>query len=275
MTAPIWNDERVQRWLSKVDGLENELAPVSDVLFDAAGLEPGQQVLDVGCGAGSTTRRAAEAVGPLGSVTGLDISPAMIDAARGRAAGSPITWVVADVVEHEFAAAAYDVVLSRFGVMFFSDPREAFGKLAAATRVGGRLRLAVWRPPGQCPLFDVPYDAVTSALRSRGIDYADPPAVAASLGEPARTRTLLGDAGWSDVQFAPSDVSLYVEGRGPLEQVVENTLDQGRVRMLLEHQPPEVVDIARAALRLALAPRYDGLGVPLPGGFMIISATRR
>ena len=275
MTVPVWDEVRVQRWLSRIDGLEAELAQVSEVLFAAAGLQPGMDVLDVGCGVGSTTRRAADAVAPDGSVTGLDIGPAMIDAARREAGSRPIRWVTADVVTHEFAEAAYDVVLSRFGVMFFSDPPTAFAKLAAATRSGGRLRLAVWRLPGQCPLFDVPYDAVTAALQAHGIAYEEPPTIASSLGDPDRTGALLSGAGWSDVEFAPSDLPLYVEGPGPFAEVLENVLDQGRVRMLLETQPADVVDIAREALRRELTPRYDGTGVPLPGGFMIISATRR
>ena len=100
MTQPQWDDVRVARWLGKIDALEAELQPVSDALFDAAALAPGMAVLDVGCGAGSTTRRAAEAVAPDGRVTGVDIAPAMIAEAARQEAGTAIEWVVADVVDH-------------------------------------------------------------------------------------------------------------------------------------------------------------------------------
>ena len=106
MTQPQWDDVRVARWLGKLDALEAELQPVSDALFDAAALAPGMAVLDVGCGAGSTTRRAAEAVAPDGRVTGVDIAPAMIAEAARQEVGTAIEWVVADVVDHAGATPA-------------------------------------------------------------------------------------------------------------------------------------------------------------------------
>jgi SAM-dependent methyltransferase len=275
VTAPVWDEERVRRWLGKLEGLESELAPVSDVLFDAAQLKTGMDVLDVGCGAGSTTRRAADLVGPGGSVTGLDISPAMIDAARRLAGDRPIRWVATDIVADGLPAAAFDVVLSRFGVMFFTDRLAAFTRLAEATRPGGRLCLAVWRLPGQVPLFDVPLTAVTSALRAEGITFAEPPAIASSLGDQESTGSLLQAAGWSDVAFQTSDLPLYLNGPGSLDTVVEEAFDQGPLRMVMQDQPESAFDIARTALREALAPLHDGTGVPLPGGFMVVTAVRR
>jgi SAM-dependent methyltransferase len=232
-------------------------------------------VLDVGCGAGSTTRRAADLVSPGGSVTGLDISPAMIDAARRLAGDRPIQWLATDIVEDGLPAAAFDIVISRFGVMFFTDPLAAFTRLAEATRPDGRLCLAVWRLPGQVPLFDVPLTAVTSALRDEGIAFAEPPAIASSLGDQESTGRLLRAAGWSDVTFQTSDRPLYLNGPGPLETVVEEAFDQGPLRMLMQDQPASAFDIARPALREALAPLHDGTGVLLPGGFMVVTAVRR
>ena len=164
MTVPIWDDERVQRWLDRLDGLEAELALVSEVLFAAAELQPGMKVLDVGCGAGSTTRRAADAVAPDGSVTGIDIGAAMIDAARRAAEDRPIDWVVADVVTYDFGDTAYDVVMSRFGVMFFLDPVASFRHIRGALTPGAAVVLAAFRSPAENAWTTGPVAAVRGLL---------------------------------------------------------------------------------------------------------------
>ena len=170
-----WSGERVARWLRQAPGLERQLAPVSEVLFEAARLRPGESVLDVGCGTGPTTFAAARAVGPTGRVWGLDVSGEMLAAARAvageraDAAAAPVDWVEADAVTWLAEAAAHDVVLSRFGVMFFSAPLAAFTNLARATRAGGRLAFASWRRRDESELFAVPLHATLGVLRSRSI----------------------------------------------------------------------------------------------------------
>ncbi|MDZ4236127.1 MAG: class I SAM-dependent methyltransferase, partial [Dietzia sp.] len=127
--SDLWTPERVARWLQQSEGIERQLAPASAVLLDTAALQPGERLLDVGCGTGPTTRDAAAAVGPSGRVTGLDISADMIEAARSVSPES-IDWIVADVATWDPPPGAWDVVISRFGVMFFADPVTVFANLA-------------------------------------------------------------------------------------------------------------------------------------------------
>src|SRR4051812_19646648 len=164
--ASHWDGDRVARWLRQAAGVEGQLAPVSDVLFAAARLQPGESVLDVGCGTGPTTYAAAAAVGPTGHVCGLDISGEMLAAAASAppadadpAASAPIEWLEADPVAWSPPGPDRDVVLSRFGVMFFSDPAAAFANLARATRAGGRLAFACWQRRDESDLFRVPFEA--------------------------------------------------------------------------------------------------------------------
>ncbi len=146
------------RWQARVGGLK----PVADVLFAAANLRTGERVLDVGCGTGVTTHWAAREVGPSGRVVGLDISADMLAAAAAEPArdgAAPVEWVTADAVTWPPTPDAFDVVLSRFGVMFFSDPTAAFTRLATATRSGGRLAMTVWARRDDSDLFAVPLRA--------------------------------------------------------------------------------------------------------------------
>src|SRR5262245_38950827 len=160
-TSPdAWPDDRAERWVRMADRLERQLAPVGDRLFRAAELERGERVLDVGCGTGPTTRRAAALVGRDGSVTGVDISPEMLAAARRAEAlgedAAPIQWVVADAANWDPGPARFDVVISECGVMFFSDPSVAFANLARVTHEDGRFCAAAWAERTRSPLFELP-----------------------------------------------------------------------------------------------------------------------
>src|SRR5262249_13867713 len=153
--------ERVERWIRQAPGLERQLAPVSDLLLEAARLRAGESVLDVGCGTGPTTIAAARMVGPRGRVGGLDVAGAMLGAAAtaaSRAGGdaAPIEWIEADAVTWTPDGPPRDVVISRFGVMFFSDPGAAFANLARATRANGRLAFASWQRRDDSATFAVP-----------------------------------------------------------------------------------------------------------------------
>jgi SAM-dependent methyltransferase len=156
----------------------------------AAAVQPGEDVLDVGCGTGESTREAARAGA---TALGVDVSEQAIAKARELGGAS---FEVADAQTHPFPAAAFDVVLSRFGAMFFADPPAAFANLARALRPGGRLVLLVWQERDRNEWYSVLHDAVAPGT-------TPPPAGPHfSLGDPARTRALLEGAGFGDVECA-------------------------------------------------------------------------
>jgi ubiquinone/menaquinone biosynthesis C-methylase UbiE len=272
-----WNDdERVRRWIIGARQREGQMAPVSAELFAAADLQPGEAVLDIGCGTGTTTTQAARVVGASGHVTGSDISPVMIDTARESSDVQGITWLVADAETYDFGEASQDVVISRFGIMFFPDPVAAFANLAGATRPGGRLVAAVWQTRDKVPLFDLPYATAASVLDRLGLAY-EPVGIAdsqCSLGSHDRVVAVLEPAGWRAIETRPTEQTVHVGGSLSPAEAAAVALDLGPIRGLIEGRPDDVRDQVRIALAAAFEPFFDGIGVAVPGGFMIVTARR-
>ena len=177
---------------------DSELRAYQERLRAASGIGPGDHVLDIGCGAGQSTRDAARAAAP-GRALGVDVSAPMLERARRLATAEQldnVTYEYGDAQVHPFDPGHFDVAISRFGTMFFSDPAAAFGNIAHALRVGGRLVVLVWQSHERNEWAT----AVDAAL-----DAPAPPADtddAFSLGDRAATARLLEGAGFRDVVFS-------------------------------------------------------------------------
>ncbi len=274
-----WEGERVARWIRQSAGLERQLEPVSGPLFGTARLQPGERVLDVGCGTGPTTRRAARDVGADGAVTGLDVAAPMLERAaeiRTEPGVATIEWVVADPSAWDPGEARFDVVLSRFGVMFFDDPAAAFAALARATVPGGRLHVAVWARRDRSELFELPLHAALTAVGNEaGADVPPVDGGPFSLGKEAEVRALLESAGWANVVWDEQEVSLLMGGGlSPAEAAVAS-MDFGPTRVVATNLDDEARDHMVAAITEAYQDHLDPDGhVTLGGTIIIVSATR-
>ncbi len=141
-----WNGAAGQRWADRQAAQDVLLQPVFDVLIDRARPASGERVLDIGCGSGVTTVAFAQRVGPSGCVLGVDVSAPMLDRARQRAPkGMPLDFELADATVHPFKPEDFDLLVSRFGVMFFADPALSFANMRKALRRSGRMAFACWR----------------------------------------------------------------------------------------------------------------------------------
>jgi SAM-dependent methyltransferase len=182
---------------------DEELRAHNARLRGATGVRAGDRVLDVGCGAGQTTRDAARAAAP-GRVLGIDVSAPALERARrltDEEGLDNVAYEQADAQVHPFAAASFDVAISRFGVMFFSDASAAFGTLARALRPGGRVVLLVWqrREDNEWAV------AIEDALGGATLDYSD----AFSLGDRAVAGDTLVRAGFDAIAFEDVDEPMY------------------------------------------------------------------
>jgi len=168
---------------------------------DALAPRPGQEIADVGCGPGTTTVELARRVQPDGSVTGVDVSVRMVEAARARAASAGLDDVRFEVTDPGAGPiGSFDGIHSRFGVMFFDDPSAAFTNLARSLRPGGRFAAVVWAELDANPWIFVPTlfaaGPLGAALTIPGPGEPGP----FSLADPEQTATLLDSCGFREVE---------------------------------------------------------------------------
>src|SRR6185312_10033488 len=143
-----WNGPAGQRWADRQAQQDVLLKPVADLVVDRAGFKPGECVIDIGCGSGATTIAFARKVAPAGRVLGVDVSEPMLERARQAAPKElPIEFVRADATVYPFEPASFDVLASRFGVMFFADPALSFANMRKALKPSAMpaLRTSGWR----------------------------------------------------------------------------------------------------------------------------------
>lgn len=194
--ARAWDGDEGAYWAARAEAFDRSMAGYTDDLLAAAAVRPGDEVLDVGCGAGQVTRAAARSAEP-GRATGIDLSGRMLEVARAAAAREgldTVSFVRGDAQVHPFPTAGYDLVVSRTGTMFFGDPAAAFGNLRRALRPRGRLVLLVWQAADRTEWIGALLTAL-SAGRPVPVPPPDAPGPF-SFGDPDRIRALLTGAGF-------------------------------------------------------------------------------
>jgi SAM-dependent methyltransferase len=267
-----WNGPGGQRWTDRQQAQDIMLAPVADILIDRARVKAGERIIDVGCGCGATTSALAQKAGPKGHVLGVDISAPMLARARQVAsAGLGIDFALADATVYPFEPASFDLLVSRFGVMFFAEPALSFANMRRALRPSGRLTFACWREPRENPWLMMPLQAVYRHVPKLPQLGPEDPGPFAFASEP-RVNRILSEAGFLGVAMERCDLALDIAiGRG-LEAAVEAALEIGPASRALEGQPAELRAAATHSIREALAPFAKAGTVPLAASIWIVTA---
>ncbi|MGB8401583.1 class I SAM-dependent methyltransferase, partial [Bradyrhizobium sp.] len=204
----FWNGPAGQRWTDRQQTQDVLLAPVSAVLIDRAAARPGERVLDIGCGCGATTIAMAQRVAPAGFAFGIDISVPMLSRARQLAPkGLPVDFVLADATAYPFASASFDLMVSRFGVMFFAEPAVSFANIRKALRPSGRLAFACWREPRENPWMMTPLQAVYKHVPKLPQPGPEDPGPFAFASE-ERVHRILGAAGFAGIAMESCPLTL-------------------------------------------------------------------
>lgn len=266
-----WNGADGEYWVRQQELLDRKLAPVLAPLLAFAEPRPGSTVIDIGCGCGATTLELARAVGPSGRVMGVDLSAPMVARARARLRDFPGTsFRVGDAGALALSDIHAELMISRFGVMFFGDAAAAFANLRTALAPGGRLRFACWRPIHENPWLQIPLHAVYEHAPRLPKPAPDEPGPF-SLADPARVTRVLTEAGFAAPNLTPLDVEIDLAAGGTFEDAVALSSDMGPAKRALEGESEEVRAAGRESIRTALKTS----GVKLAAAVWLVAAERR
>lgn len=271
-------DERASDWIAAQADFESVGAWFGEQALGQLSVVPGEHVVDVGCGTGETTVALARAAGAAGRVVGVDISAAMVAEARRRAArlgDVDVAFVVADAEEAPVTEGA-DAVFSRFGVMFFSDPRRAFSNLAASMRVGGRLAVVVWQEVLANEWLLLPGIAALSATGSLPPMPAEDEPGPFSLADRDKLLELLVSGGFSDAEVLPLQHEVVVDRDG-VDNFVRRSMAMGAAREAVRAAGDDAAVAQRIAdqLRRDLLERIgDGASTGLAAAAWLATGTR-
>ena len=262
-----------EAWGREAEHIDQRATAITERMLAAAGVGPGDRVLELASGPGGAGLAAAEVVGGHGEVVISDVVPSMVDIARRRAEARGLTNVRAAVLDLERIdqpAGVYDVVLCREGMMFAIDPAGAACEMLRVLRPGGRVAVAVWADREHNPWLGLLLDAITEVT---GI-IVPPPGMPGpfALSDAERLRRLFAEAGLVAINVDQVKVSLRMPSfdawwarsltsAGPAVAVLNRLDDAGRTRV-------------RAALRAAAAPYEADGALELPGRALVLSGRR-
>jgi len=272
---PLDMQESEEFWVREAHRWDGTSGRFGDAMLDAANLKPGERVIDVGCGAGSTTVEAGRRVAPGGTALGIDISGPALALARECAATAgldAVEFIEADAQVHRFEPASADAVISRFGTMFFDDPAAAFSNLHRALRVSGRLAIVAWQGALQNE-----WTAVAGAVavahfgRPPNVGGPDEPGPFA-FSDGDRFRAVVEAGGFRDVTLEAITRPMVMGADA--EDVAAMVAATPQARDLFAGQPEAKVAGAIAALREAFAPYARPEGVVMSGTAWLLTARR-
>jgi SAM-dependent methyltransferase len=267
----FWNGPQGRRWVANQESLDRVWRPMGDAAIARAVVQPGERVVDVGCGCGATSLELAAKVGASGSVLGIDISAPMLARARERAQTlrvAHLKFVEADASTYAFAGDA-DLVFSRVGIMFFRDPVAAFANVRRALQPEGRIVFVCFRDRALNSWWTVPLSAAATVVPPEPPTPLSEPGPF-SLAEKDRVRAILDAAGFAGTICEPVDHDIvvgddadsatdFILNAGPVARVVANASDEVRARV-------------RSAIRQSLASNAGAKGVSFRAATWVVEA---
>lgn len=265
-----WNGALGQRWAAMRQEIDRVVTPFGAAALKAAAPQPGERVIDVGCGCGETSIEIARLVGPAGSVLGIDVSQPMLAVARSHGQSANLSFQEADASGSPLPAGV-DLLFSRFGVMFFSEPSAAFSHLRKSLRAGGRCVFVCWRTPRDNAWAMTPLAAARQALDITP-PQSDPNAPGPfAFADEERLRTILSAAGFGNIELQRFDAAIFL---GPTPRsAAEGAVQLGPVARLLREVGVEHLPIVVDAIERTLAPLAAANGqVSLNGSTWIVAA---
>ena len=264
-----WNAEAGNTWVRNQQLLDGMLDGISDVALARAGVQSGERVLDVGCGCGAT----ALALARLGArVTGMDISEPMLELARSRAAESSLELEFR-LADAELLAdeSQYDLVFSRFGVMFFADPTEAFTNLFKAMKPGARMNFVCWQAPQLNPWMSAPMAAALSEMPP--MERPDPRAPGPfAFAEAEYVTAVLAAPGFKKILLEP--LELPIQLAPDIDEAFHFFLQLSPLGRLLQEADLDTQARISSRVRQIFAAHLTSEGIRMDAACWLVSASK-
>ena len=271
-----WNSSMGMKWVNYQRELDACFSAVNNRLFEYAKIEPGEKALDTGCGAGDLTLEISKHLDSGGHVTAIDISRVLLDFAIERAGNlhrQNIEFVLADAQNHIFEPGSLDLILSRFGVMFFNDPVAAFLNLTDALRPGGRMVFVCWADVESNPWFQIPKLA---AIRQLGNPQATDPRAPGPMAfsEKEYVKDILSEAGLKNITIQEEVIPLV--NKGSLDEVANLACNLGAATRIIKEfdGSDEDFQVIKSEVRTAFEEFSDGDEIRVPATLNFVRCER-
>ena len=264
-----WNNDGGKRWVDHIDALEAMLSSLNESLVGGAKVKNNEHVLDVGCGGGVTSAAHATATGSDGSVVGADISEIILNVARERYADVPnLAFTTADAGTFNFEPGRFDLITSRFGVMFFAEPVAAFRNMLRAGKSGGRMVFICWAAPGDNPWMGAPAAAAFAIIPAPEKPEPGTPGPF-SLADPERIKSIMGEAGFVDITVSLMEQQLNM---GSVASSLDTMTKLGPAAEPLRNATSGQRDAAMEAMRGVLEEHNTAEGVTMQSAVWLVEA---
>jgi SAM-dependent methyltransferase len=273
--SDYWTSPAGLKWIEHEHALDTAMAGMLDMMLDAAGINSTDHVIDIGCGTGASTIEAAWRV-PDGRVLGVDISDPLLNRATNRAevagAGN-VSFVLADAQTYEFSDQAFDLLVSRLGMSFFSDTVAAFQNLARALNDRGKMVFVCWASIAQNPWFSIPKYAAEAKLGPQPKGDPDAPGPTA-FQDCDRVVDLMARADVSNIEACSVDIALTPPG-GVAGAARAASKVGPAARVIKAYSGTKADEAAiEDAVRLAFEEFDDAGGVRIPGVVNLFTCSR-
>ncbi len=271
----FWSGKGGDYWVEKQNEMDIMLNPLGEKALAKLDLNSNSKVLDIGCGCGATTLGIAQIVSE-GFVTGLDISVPMLDKAKLEAKIQGIENVdfkVVDVQVDQLACEEYDSVYSRFGVMFFDDPFEAFKNIFSSVKKDGELSFVCWQDPSLNPWQSLSLQVIRGYL-----DMPSPPPRSPgpfAFHEKDYVKEILEHSGFSNVSFDDNQEDITMFSGKSLQEASEDYLAINPVvTEMIKDSPDKLKGEIVESLKEAFSEFHEGDGLVFPSATWVVSADK-
>ena len=272
----FWSGKGGDIWVERQEAMDTMLSPLGEVVIKELNLSSKDKVLDIGCGCGSTSINIAEHLSINGSVMGVDISKPMLDRAKLSAKNKSlnnIDFQLKDVQSENLPNEHFSVAFSRFGVMFFENPFEAFSNIYRSLKAGGRLGFVCWQSPKFNPWQSLSIQAIRKYIELPSYPKRNPGPFA--FQERSYIEEIISKANFKYLKILAleKEVEMF-KGKG-LEHATEDYLSINPViTEMLKKSTEEVKESVKNALISSFEPYYSDNKLTFPSSTWIVTAVK-